>query len=188
MTDRDRKAYNSTLRPGKGFTRKKKEPKLRPTVEELKAKGLIKKASTIPKKKSARTIAIQHADTNFKRWVRLKAADAEGYLNCFICGKHLHWTESEAMHCEPCTDMSTRFDETNVQAGCHHCNAKPLGDRANFRAKLDEKFGPGTAEGNTHKSKRTEKHTNEYIRTIGDWYAERIEWIKQHEPSKFQER
>ena len=82
--------------------------------------------------------------------------------------------------------MSVRFDgEINVQAGCHTCNAKPLGDRANFRAMLDQKFGPGAAEANTHKSKRTEKHTNEYLRFIGDTYAERIEWIKQHEPGKF---
>ena len=187
MTDPDRKAYNSTLRPGKGFTRKKL-PKPRLTFEEMKAKGVVRKASLLPKKSSERTLAIKYADTMFNRWVRIKAADADGYLNCFICDANIHWTESEAMHCEPCTDMSTRFDETNVQAGCHDCNSKPLGDRANFRAKLNEKFGPGTAEANTAKSKRMEKHTNAYLRTIGDWYAERIEWIRKHEPSKFNQR
>lgn len=188
MIDPDRKAYNSTLRPGKGFTRKKKEPKPRPTVEELKAKGLVKKASTIPKKKSPRPLALAHADTHFKRWVRITAADADGYLQCFICDTSLHWTEAEAMHCEPCACMSVRFDgEINVQAGCHTCNAKPLGDRANFRAMLDQKFGPGTAEANTHNSKRTEKHTNAQLRAIGDAYAESIAYIQRHEPGKFQQ-
>ena len=187
MTDPDRKAYNSRLRPGKGFTRKKL-PKPRLTFEEMKAKGIVRKASTLPKKSSVRTLALDHADTMFKRWVRITAADADGYLNCFICGTNLHWSESEAMHCEPCEDMSTRYDEINVQAGCHTCNAKPLGDRANFRIKLDERFGTGTAEANEIKSKRTEKHTNEYLRFIGDTYAERIEWIREHEPSKFDQR
>lgn len=89
------------------------------------------------------------------------------------------------MHCEPRVCMPTRYSEVNVQAGCSGCNSKPLGDRANFRARLDEHFGPGTAADNEAKSKRMAKHTNSDLNLIGCTYAKRIQWIKENELSKF---
>jgi hypothetical protein len=131
---------------------------------------------------------MEYADAMFSKWTRLKAADENGYLLCFICGDRVHWKEAVLMHCEGRGAWSVRYSEINGQAGDSACNGKDLGDRDNFRAKLDVVFGPGTWEGNYRKSKEMMKHSNSDLRFIGDTYAERIEWIRKHEPSKFDEQ
>ena len=179
----EKRLHNST------FARKKKAKGAKPSIADLQAKGLVKKASTLsPKGKGERSMARDAADASFSRWVRLKAADPDGFLCCFICGTRLHWTEAVLMHCEPRECMSTRYDEINCQAGCCDCNGKPLGDRANFRTMLDTCFGAGTAEKNEIKSKRTELMGAQYLRFLADTYEERIAWIRKHEPSKFHDR
>lgn len=161
--------------------------KPKPELVDLIASGKVKKASSLAWKTSERTIAIKYADAMFSKWTRMKAADGQGFLRCFICGKQLHWRHAVAMHCEPRICMPTRYSEINVQAGCPECNGKPLGDRESFRQALDNRFGPMTADRNIIKSNQMEKFTNEDLHFIGKTYHERIKWIKEHEPGKTEE-
>lgn len=150
----------------------KKVHKPKPTLSELKERGLVTTADASP-----RTKALKLADDNFAKWKKLLISD-DGYLNCFICGKNIHWKESELMHFQPRTCMSTRYDETANHPGCHSCNSKPLGDRANFAIRLDEEYGDGYAEMLTNKSKRMEKFTTEHLLFIADVYAKRLAWLQ----------
>ena len=179
----DRKAFNSTLSPGKGF--KPRKAKVKPTLAELKAKGIVKKASSLGKKESPRTIAVKYADSNFSRWTRLKAANGDGYLKCFICEAPLHWTEAVLMHCEARGAWSVRFSEVNGRPGCVACNDKPLGDRKNFRLRIAERFGQAALDDNIRMAGTMVQYTLSDLNFVGDTYAERIEWIRKHEPSKF---
>jgi len=47
---------------------------------------------TKPKKKSIRQL-IKTADRWFSKYIRLKAADANGYVQCVTCGKAIPWNK-----------------------------------------------------------------------------------------------
>lgn len=193
----DRYGWNSTLKrlsPKKEAELQKGKHRARstikkPTLEEMKKRGIVVKASSLNAVgKNERSTALDDADTNFSTWIRVKAADEDGLLYCFICGNRFHWKEAVAMHCEPRASMPTRFDQINVQPGCTECNGKPNGDRETFRTMLDMTFGKGTAERNIMKSKTTEKFTAAFLRHLSDKFLERINKIRRAEPSKFIER
>ena len=186
----DRRAHNSTLRPvsakrqvqkrrhnstfaAKKAAPPKHKPKGTDTLERLLGEGKVFKASTLSDK-NAKTTALEAADASFSQLVRLKAADDNGRINCFICGASVLWTQAVLMHCEPRLSMSTRFSEINCQAGCASCNGKPNGDRSAFRRMLDATFGPGTAEKNEIMSKTTEKMGAKYLKELADKFNEEV--------------
>lgn len=186
----DRRAHNSTLRPvsakrqvqkrrhnstfaAKKAAPPKHKPKGTDTLERLLGEGKVFKASTLSDK-NAKTTALEAADAAFSQMVRLKAADSNGRINCFICGASVYWNQAVLMHCEPRLCMSTRFSEINCQAGCASCNGKPNGDRSAFRRMLDATFGPGTAEKNEILSKTTEKIGAKYLKELADKFNEEI--------------
>lgn len=186
----DRRAHNSTLRPvsakrqvqkrrhNSTFAAKKGVPskhkaKGTDVIDRLLGEGKVFKASTLSDK-NAKTTALEAADAAFSQMVRLKAADSNGRINCFICGTSVYWNQAVLMHCEPRLCMSTRFSEINCQAGCASCNGKPNGDRVAFRRMLDATFGPGTAEKNEILSKTTEKMGAKYLKELADKFNEEI--------------
>ena len=178
----DRKAYNSTLRP---ISKKRLKEMTSGLKAEVKKKGggtkivattrkalhfieghplynkVIFRASNLPPK---RDDLARRADALFSEVVRRRAtkerpvnAAVSDMLSCFICPRPIHWKEAHLMHCEPRGCWSVRYDRINCQAGCPECNGKPNGDRTTFRIRLDQAFGPGTAERNTIRSKRMQK-------------------------------
>lgn len=176
-------AHNST------FGKKKGPAKARPSLDDLKKKGLVKRASALGDgTPSPRTTALEAADAAFSRMVRLTAAYPDGYLPCFICGVRVHWKDAVLMHCEPRACMSTRYSLINCQAGCWTCNDKPCGDRDNFRIMLDTRFGPDTAEKNTILSKLTEKMGADYLTFLAEKFNAEIAKIRKSHPEKFHDR
>lgn len=191
---KDRRAHNSTLRPvskkrqvqkrrhnstfaAKKAVQPKHKPKGTDVIDRLLGEGKVFRASELSTKKSPKTTALEAADNAFSKMVRLKAADDDGYLPCFICGVTVHWEEAVLMHCEPRVCMPTRFSEINCQAGCVTCNGKPNGDRSAFRIMLDATFGPCTAEKNEILSKTTEKMGAKYLRYLADKFNTEIKTL-----------
>lgn len=190
----DRRAHNSTLRPvsakrqvqkrrhnstfaAKKAAPHKHKPKGTDAIDRLLGEGKVFKASTLSAEKSSKTTALEAADASFSQLVRLKAADDNGRINCFICGTSVYWSQAVLMHCEPRLCMSTRFSEINCQAGCASCNGKPNGDRSAFRRMLDATFGPGTAEKNEIMSKTTEKMGAKHLRDLADKFSAEIKTL-----------
>lgn len=167
-----KRRHNSTFAAKKAAPPKHK-PKGTDTLERLLVEGKVFKASSLSDK-NAKTTALEAADAAFSQMVRLKAADSNGRINCFICGTSVYWNQAVLMHCEPRLCMSTRFSEINCQAGCASCNGKPNGDRVAFRRMLDATFGPGTAKKNEILSKTTEKMGAKYLKELADKFNEEI--------------
>jgi ribosomal protein L37E len=81
---------------------------------------------------------IEEADSVFSQWVRLSAADANGIIRCFICGKKVHWKKAENMHyVKRGVSLFLRFDPRNNKAGCHECNVIKDGNYIEYAKKLD---------------------------------------------------
>jgi hypothetical protein len=67
-------------------------------------------------------------------------------LGCFTCGRLIPWRDADCGHFRRREHMSTRFDLRNLGFQCKKCNRFDGGLSYEFGKKLDEIWGPGTAE------------------------------------------
>lgn len=124
-------------------------------------------------------MAEKMADAAFSTWKRMQAADADGNVHCFLCGKRMKWQRAVLMHFQSRTAIALQWDETANQVGCSDCNGKDNGDRPAFAAKLDEVYGPGTSNRLYVKSKKALKIPTNDLLVKARWYRERIAHIKE---------
>lgn len=99
----------------------------------------------VRRKRSRRTL-IREMDTVFSQWTRRRAADHAGYAECFTCRKRLPWTDMHAGHFALRTHMATRWEPLNVHPQCAYCNNYRAGEQFLYGKRLDETYGPGTAD------------------------------------------
>jgi hypothetical protein len=92
-----------------------------------------------------RLALIRKLDKVFSEWVRRSAA-VDGYAECFTCRKRLPWKELHAGHFVSRRHMATRWEPMNVQPQCCGCNTFKAGEQYAFGKRLDEMYGPATAD------------------------------------------
>lgn len=88
---------------------------------------------------------IKEADDVFSKWVRLSAADKDGFIYCYICGKKVRWQDGEAMHYVKRGNLFLRYDPRNVKAGEEDCNRFKYGNYIKYAQKLEQE-SPGITE------------------------------------------
>lgn len=144
-------------------------------------------AKTKPTKNGhdARRIAKARAWTQFSMFIRLRDSDEFGIATCCTCGARKRWRLMDAGHYITTVKEATKFDENNVHAQCKGCNKWQGGRPAEYIPFIERKYGEGTAAKIRDKSVRECKRTLFDYQTIEKNYAERVAWIKQHEPGKF---
>lgn len=81
---------------------------------------------------------IADLDAIFSQWVRLSVTGKDGFLNCYICEKRVHWKESQNMHyVKRGASLFLRFDPRNNKAGCEDCNKWKDGNYIEYAKKLE---------------------------------------------------
>jgi len=96
--------------------------------------------------KTERQKAIQKLDGEFSRFVRMSAADDNGYVFCVTCRAPHHWKDVDCGHFIPRARMATRWDEANCAPQCKRCNYHRHGEPDLFRAALVRAYGKGAVE------------------------------------------
>lgn len=172
--------YNSTIAV-------KPRPKAQKmSIEELKASGLLTKASKVGK--SSRSKWKAKADKWFSEFIRLRDSDEHGRVKCVTCSHTDHWRYLQCGHCLERGNMSTRYDEKNCNAQCAGCNWNG-GQRVKHEAAIDAKHGEGTVAALELKEKvwrATKSQIKERdFRFYADTYRSRVERIKQAEPGRY---
>ena len=117
---------------------------------------------------------IARLDKVFSQWIRQKDADHRGYVECWTCGKVLHWSRVDAGHFQSRAKFSTRWDEMNVKCQCKGCNGFRSGEQFKFARKLDAVYGEGTAEEIERISNQTRKYSVEELEALVDVYNRRL--------------
>jgi len=117
---------------------------------------------------------IARLDKVFSQWIRQKDADHRGYVECWTCGKVLHWSRVDAGHFQSRAKFSTRWDEMNVKPQCKSCNGFRSGEQYIFARKLDAVYGEGTAEEIERISNQTRKYSVEELEALVDVYNRRL--------------
>tara|TARA_R110002012_G_scaffold49226_2_gene127392 strand:+ start:194 stop:601 length:408 start_codon:yes stop_codon:yes gene_type:complete len=125
------------------------------------------------KKKKTKTLAQlkRSLDTIFSRYVRLSAADDNGYVQCYTCESIKPWKEVDAGHFQSRKWLPSRFHLSNVKPQCKRCNIFSGGQQYVFGKLLDLREGEGTAE----KMYKLARASIKYTRAD---YEEEIEYYK----------
>ena len=72
--------------------------------------------------KGTRSSAVDKADRQFSRFIRLRDAIPGGAFKCISCGKFKRIEQADCGHFHSRKHMATRFDELNAHAECRACN------------------------------------------------------------------
>jgi hypothetical protein len=80
-----------------------------------------------------------------------------GVCTCATCGAKVPLKSAHAGHFISRKDLSTRFDERNVNAQCFACNIHRKGEQYRHSLYIDEKHGSGTSIELLDKSRQIKK-------------------------------
>lgn len=139
--------YNSTIRQKVGFCElcpdsKGKQPLIGKLCQthywnRSKMKSFEKQAQKEIKEDGLSDL-VEILDQVFSRYIRLKYADKDGYVTCFISGTRHHWKEIDNGHFIPRSNMFLRFDERNCRPCSITENRYKDGNIPGYAKKLEE--------------------------------------------------
>ena len=90
---------------------------------------------------SERKKLIKKLDKYFSEFIRLTAADDNGYVRCPTCGKVYPWRKTDCSHYIRRNVLSVRWDERNAIAQCQSENRFQGGNIHKLRPVLVERYG-----------------------------------------------
>lgn len=145
-------------------------------IQTTKAKE--KKAKVREKKRLSISVLTKKLDQIYSVYIRLVYTTADGMCKCFTCDQKLHWRKIQNGHFQSRRFMSTRFHEHNCAPQCYACNIGLSGNQYIYGVKLDEKFGPGTAQSMVTLSRQITKFTAEDLLRLIDETEVKVERLR----------
>ncbi len=174
--------HNSTF----AVSKVKKEKRVY-SIAEMKASGLLKRASKLGDIKTERAKWKAKADKWFSEFIRLRDAGPDGRVKCVTCSHTDHWRYLQCGHFVTRGHQSVRFDEKNASCQCRGCNYNG-GQHLKHAVAIDRRYGEGTAKALEAKGAQRCSRTTADYRFTAESYKARVQWIKEHEPDKYATR
>lgn len=106
----------------------------------------------------------------FSKYVRLRDSDEFGYCYCITSGKQLFWKEAQAGHFLSRRYNNTLYHEQNVHAQSAYDNMHLSGNQYIYGKRVDELYGPGTADEILRLSRVEKKFTPEELQGMITYY------------------
>lgn len=116
-------------------------------------------------------------DMVFSRYIRLRSADKQGYLECYTSGKRLLWQEAQCGHFISRSNYATRWMEQNVRPQSDHDNCALHGNLKVFAAKLEEE-SKGITEWLLEQSRQVYKPTRDELKQLLIEYRYKLKLLK----------
>jgi hypothetical protein len=115
---------------------------------------------------------VRKLDSEFSRYVRLKAADGCGTVQCVTCGKLMHWKESHASHFISRRHMALRWSEDppNVHVCCPRCNVFEAGALEEYSRFILDTYGRETFDRLLNMKRETKKWLRSELCELRDKY------------------
>ena len=134
---------------------------------------MLKKKS----KKPTVTVLKKKLDTIFSKYIRLKDANALGFVDCYTCGVTKQWQKDgmQAGHFMSRKHTITRWDERNVKPQCYTCNCHYYGRQYEFGLALNKEYGEGTSEELLITSKQTQKNNTNDLQDLIELYTNKLD-------------
>jgi hypothetical protein len=133
----------------------------------------------MPKKKP-KTIAklVEEAAVLLQKYVRLKAADENGYAKCVTCGVTKHWKELQGAHFISRAWTATKLMEENVNPCCQRCNGFLSGNLIEYTRYMDEMYGKEFVDELRQLKHQTKKYTRAEVEEIKSELREKIKELE----------
>ena len=94
------------------------------------------------KKSKSKSQIIEEAAVLMQKYVRLKAADENGYVSCVTCGTTKLWNDGmQGGHYIPRKHIVTKLLEENIHPQCSYCNGPLDGNRGKYALYLEDMYG-----------------------------------------------
>ena len=134
---------------------------------------MLKKKS----KKPTVTVLKKKLDTIFSKYIRLKDANALGFVDCYTCGVTKQWQKDgmQAGHFMSRKHTITRWDERNVKPQYYTCNCHYYGRQYEFGLALNKEYGEGTSEELLITSKQTQKNNTNDLQDLIELYTNKLD-------------
>ncbi len=113
-------------------------------------------------------------DDVFSKYIRYKAADADGYADCYTCGQSLHVTKLHCGHFASRKFMAVRWEPDNVAPQCFACNIHRHGEQWIFGRNIDMQK-PGRAAELMQQAKQGRSYKIGELRDLYNHYRQESE-------------
>jgi hypothetical protein len=95
----------------------------------------------MPKKKKSKAKIIEEAAVILQKYVRLVAADENGYVECVTCGAVKPWQEMQGGHFISRACLATKLMIENVHPQCPGCNGPKGGNIPRYTLYMIDMYG-----------------------------------------------
>lgn len=83
----------------------------------------------------------KNADAVFSKYIRLKNATPQGYIQCYTCGIIKHYKNMDCGHFIKREYHRLRYDERNCKPQCTRCNHYNSGMQDEFAKNIIDEYG-----------------------------------------------
>jgi hypothetical protein len=132
---------------------------------------------TRPQKKTTSQL-IKELDEVFSLFVRLRDADRQGTVSCFVTGERIYYKDCDAAHFIDRAHMATRWDEMNVHAVTRDSNRYDPGHKEKYRTMMIVKYGLMKVAALDDKGRSLMKHTSHDLLGLIDLYKEEVKKLR----------
>lgn len=110
----------------------------------------------------------------FSWFIRLRDSDENGYCYCITSGKRMFWKEAQAGHFQSRRFNNTMFNEKNSHAQSPYENCHLSGNQFTYGIRINQIYGPGTAEELLRLSRIDKKFTVEELEEMIVHYTKEV--------------
>ena len=126
------------------------------------------------KKQTLTSYIMNTADGVYSQYVRMRDADANGYVMCITCKKTFFWNDKMSIgHFISRKQWPTRFDDRNTDPQCLYCNSYCEGMKPQHYQYVEDRYGREVIDELIVKSKLTKQFTLDDLKQwVKEWRAE----------------
>ena len=128
-------------------------------------------------KKRKRSKIVEQLDKVFSRYIRLRAANLDGFCECVTCGRSYHWQKIQCGHFMSRAKYSTRWTSEpipNCAPQCYGCNIRRQGEQYKFSIYLDQTYGKGSSDTLLLASNQIIKYSDQDLLDLIEEYTEKL--------------
>jgi hypothetical protein len=135
-----------------------------------------------PKKKVSRRLLVKKLDAAFSKFIRWRAADADGNVKCVTCDTVAPVKSMQNGHFMSRRHYSLRWHAYgNCSRQCYGCNIGSQGNQFKHGQYIDKKYGEGTAQRLLERSTELVKYGNEELIQLTKHYNTKVdEYTNKH--------
>jgi len=134
---------------------------------------------TRPSKSKTTSQLIKELDTVFSEFIRVRDADHDGTVICFVTGEKVFWNDGcDAAHFCNRQHMSTRWDEMNVHACTSTSNRHDTDHLPVYGHKMILKYGPEAFHALLDRRRALTKFTAFELQEKIDHYKEEVRKLR----------